>query len=103
VVDAVIVIEALLSRERSGCVREVRRRASILSGNKTTYSELGRLQNIRNATGHGEETDVDKQDLQQARDLLATLLDRVVAITIEEDITRTDAIDLLDTAITNTV
>ncbi|MFD1643955.1 HEPN domain-containing protein [Halohasta litorea] len=103
VVDAVIGIEALLSSGRSGSFREVRRRAAILAGEKATYSELGRLQGLRNATVHGENTQADKEDLQQARDLLAVLLDQVITTSIQKEITRDDVIDVLDAAITKTV
>jgi len=103
VVDAVIGIEALLSSGRSGSFQEVRRRAAILAGEKATYSELGRLQSLRNATVHGEETQVDQEDLQQARNLLTILLDRVITTTIEENISRSDVIDVLDATITKTV
>lgn len=103
VVDVVIGIEALLSSGRSGSFQEVRRRAAVLSGKKASYSELGRLQNLRNATVHGEETQVNHDDLQHARDLLSVLLSQVIRITIEEDITRVDVIEVLDEAITKTV
>jgi len=103
VVDAVIGIEALLSSGHGGSFQEVRRKAAILSSEKANYSELGRIQSLRNKTVHGEETQVVKEDLEQVRNLLTVLLDRVLSITIERDITRSEVVDLLDNAITETV
>jgi len=103
VVDAVIGIEAALSSGRSGAFREVRRRAAVLCGEKATYSELGRFQNLRNATVHGEETQVDSTDLNQVRALLTTILRRIIQTTIERDIPREEMIEQMDAAITKSI
>lgn len=99
VVDSLIGIEALLSSGPGGGFREVRRRAAVLSQSKSTYSELGRLQNLRNATVHGEETQVDRTDLEEARDLLSTILGRVIELTIERGMPREEILKDLDSAI----
>jgi hypothetical protein len=103
VVDAVIGIEALLSSGRSGSFQEVRRRATILSEQKATYSELGRLQTLRNATVHGEERQVSADDLHQARSLLSVLLNRMVTEMNDRKVSRGEMIETIDTALTKTV
>lgn len=99
VVDAVIGIEALLSSGRSGRFQEVRRRAAVLSKEKATYSELGHLQNLRNATVHGTETRVDRSDLEEAQELLSTLISRTIELMIERDISRETIVKEVDAAI----
>jgi len=99
VVDAIIGVEALLSTGAGGSFREVRRRAAVLSGKKSTYSELGRLQNLRNRTVHGQTTQVDRNDLNQAQTLLSTIVRRIMELMIKRDLSREQIISELDAAI----
>lgn len=103
VVDIVIGIEALLSSGNGGSFREVRRRASVLAGKKSSYSELGRLQSLRNSTVHGDETQVDGNDVEQGRELLSVLIAKTLELQIANDLTREEILSKLDTAIESVI
>lgn len=99
VLDSIIGIEALISSGNGGSFREVRRRVAVLSGDKSTYSELGHLQSLRNSTAHGDDTNVEKGDVLQARELLSTLIIRILEIKQDKGILREKILTKLDETI----
>jgi len=99
IVDTIIGLEALLSLESSGSFKTVRRRASVLLGNKSSFGDLGNLSSKRHSTVHGDAPDVTGDDLDQARTILSTAIRRVLELQVENDLTREQIITELDSAI----
>jgi len=96
IVDVVIGIEAILSAGKNGSFRNVRRKAAVLIDEKSADSDLRQYSKIRNATVHGEERTVDREDLQDAREVLSKIIARMLRLQIETDRSREEVLEELD-------